>query len=743
MNLSEYDSARDILLELLSRELLTAPAPRMEQNDSIAHGYSLRQVMFTGDDSDDGYAYHITVHFEHGLSLREGARKLRDQYMSKDSYIIAIAGPEWRLIVDKLEQDVDIPINLSELLLDVLPEGEVIWSRPLPDPAWFDLKYETVTEMVRALFLSGLPVAATPTPKASLADAPEYILYELKEDRFGSASFRMTHHRLGDSALPLTILVTDRRAHWAAHTLHSAHPPTKNFAYASSDGWCIRVEGDDEGAVSTHELESIASRIKFALDDPSTELLPVKRELESLRHRVTALNSFKWEYQDEPHPAVNGDDYQANIRRDLVTRLNMSGYCIGSAVFGTPEIGHLREDGTRVRISKPWELAPPIDVCGSAYITGTAPLVTVQTLTGFDPLRFEIYIPQSQPLTRSEDSVESEVRAPRDWAESALSDPEALAAFTHARWALLVRAPDTGTGRPGHLDVALKAIKRDFPEATLHAKEVATRPSGATIRTAPVVNESFLTREGIRILHGGAQSSKLVVLRHWDLLAATEIQEIERIFRARGHQSDRPWLLVDSKREYSAAELIGTDASSRPAWAETANLPENLGSTHQFIFLDVVSEESETRYHKAHGLVTESPIIVKAPAPIYLAEDFSGNRSTYLENWSILLRDFGLDADTPPLNDSSLYNDHGGYRPMEQTLGWDDIYPSLDDAFETSLREGPVTIEIVDTYLLGESPRTTNALGRALLHASHIPTAKAYLDEMEQDYLADYEEDYG
>lgn len=257
-DVEEYYDAQDVYIALEAAGLVDVEgSPNQEFNPELyarhrqflcAEGKKNDYSLFSHDDIA-GYYLEIDIWDEDDTDAC--SRLVCDKYYVREEILIALAGPQWSVVLRRGDKDASIPKDVATRLLEAVVGSVLVWQKPIPDAEWFTSKYSLASEILRDLLEGGVAVLVRdPQVAAGVNVTADFLQEGVLSDTFATASIQIDR----DVRLTLHILIEE---HWADQNvdwIESYVPCDWKQVHVSGDGWIVRIVGDPFGQFEPHLL---------------------------------------------------------------------------------------------------------------------------------------------------------------------------------------------------------------------------------------------------------------------------------------------------------------------------------------------------------------------------------------------------------------------------------------------------------------------------------------------------------
>ncbi|WP_341953392.1 hypothetical protein [Salinibacterium sp. TMP30] len=151
--MSRYAGAQDVYDILEAEGLLASQGHQVFPKDLTPGAESVQGVLYsTSLFSDMSVAsYYIEIFYLKGQSFQTNTQQMHQARADDESVLVALAAESWCAILTRGDVDADIPGNIADLVLEALGEGEIVWSRQIPEAEWFTSPFANTGDLLSVL----------------------------------------------------------------------------------------------------------------------------------------------------------------------------------------------------------------------------------------------------------------------------------------------------------------------------------------------------------------------------------------------------------------------------------------------------------------------------------------------------------------------------------------------------------------------------------------------------------------
>jgi hypothetical protein len=147
---SRYSGIQDVYDALEDNGLLESQGDQVLPMGATAGAESTQGVSYSRSLFSDMEVacYYIDIFYLEGQSFETNVKQVLDARADDEDVLVALAAESWCVILTRGDLDADIPGNIADLVLKALGEGEIVWSRQIPEAEWFTSPFTTTRDIL-------------------------------------------------------------------------------------------------------------------------------------------------------------------------------------------------------------------------------------------------------------------------------------------------------------------------------------------------------------------------------------------------------------------------------------------------------------------------------------------------------------------------------------------------------------------------------------------------------------------
>jgi hypothetical protein len=267
---SQYSGIQDIYDALEDDGLLESQGRQVFPKDATSGAESTQGVLYSRSLFSDMEVacYYIDIFYLEGQSFEANVQQVHAARAGDENVLVAVAAESWCIILTRGDLDADIPGNIADLVLKALGEGEIVWSRQIPEAEWFTSPFTTAGDILGLLEARQIGFSRSRLDDAGrLVSADSYIYECIEADNgsFALATLDVVARAGHPATLLVDVFVEDQTADYLSSVFPSYFPTSRPERTLVEDGWLIRVAQDDAEVATSYDLEDAAKLLRAAL----------------------------------------------------------------------------------------------------------------------------------------------------------------------------------------------------------------------------------------------------------------------------------------------------------------------------------------------------------------------------------------------------------------------------------------------------------------------------------------------
>ncbi|MGZ0212238.1 MAG: hypothetical protein ACKVI4_07140 [Actinomycetales bacterium] len=268
--MSRYAGVQDIYEALAQKGLLESQGHQVFPKDVTPGAESAQGVLYSRSLFSDMEvaSYYIEIFYLEGQSCEANTQQIHQARADDESALVALAAESWCAILTRGDVDAHIPGNIADLVLEALGEGEIVWSRLIPEAEWFTPPFANTGDLLTVLESREFGFHRRSLDDAAwLASADPYIHECIAKDD-GSFALGLLDvvTKSGEAArLLVDLFVEEQMADYLTTVFPSYFPIARPNNTIADNGWLIRVSQDHAKLATSYDLEDAANLIRAAL----------------------------------------------------------------------------------------------------------------------------------------------------------------------------------------------------------------------------------------------------------------------------------------------------------------------------------------------------------------------------------------------------------------------------------------------------------------------------------------------